>query len=58
MEWGSLPWSLFENPGWEFRLQAADCENRLKAELKTEPGALADDFSNVPQHPDWSFWRS
>ncbi len=29
---------LFENPGLEFRLQAAERGNRLKAELRTPPG--------------------
>ena len=31
--------SLFENSGLEFHLQAAHGENRLKAELQTEPAA-------------------
>jgi hypothetical protein len=35
-----LSQSLFENPGLEFRLQAAERLNRLKAGLQTQSSAL------------------
>jgi hypothetical protein len=41
---GVLSNSLYENDSLEFRLQALRHGNRLKAELRTQPGP--NDFSN------------